>query len=141
MHVCRDERAAHLGGNLAAAGRQDGGLKKRRTENEQRRQPGRRGKQCCRLGSGIGAVVRKDAKREADNQCYARDYKSRSNDIDNDKPLTGSSRLILGVEEIQVKETSGASRFSSESISRKLARSKLNVPAMTLLGKFSAVLL
>ena len=37
----------------------------------------------------------------------------------------------------QEKLTSGTSRFSGDSISRKLASSNLNMPAMMLLGKFS----
>ena len=82
-------------------------------------------------------------------------------DVNDDEPASGSPGSVLCVKKIhgfsvadiklttsampmcrnQLKETAGTSRFSSASISKKLAASKLNMPAMTEFGKLSTALL
>ena len=152
-NVCGDQRATHLPRDLSSAGRKHHGLVDACTENEQRGY-GRRDEQwhgvgCQHFTRRITVAVHGAAEEcEADHQRYA-DHDQRGGDeVNYDKPARGLACPVLRVKKIQclaagcqVKETSGTSRFSSDSISRKLASSKRNIPAMMLLGKFSAVLL
>ncbi len=151
--VCGYQCTAHLPCNLASPRGEKQSLVNACADNQQRRQ-------CCgdeqwhRIGGKhfarrvAVAVDGGTEERKADNQRHAEHDQRCGDEVNYDKPARGLACPVLRVKEIQclaagcqVKETSGTSRFSSDSISRKLASSKRNIPATILLGKFSAVLL
>ena len=135
LRIGGDRRSAQLLGDGAATGRQHGCFEHAGAENEQYRQQSSH----CEYARVIAcetprrraiARIREEQQGEANDDRDARNDQPGCNNVGSNQATRHAPCLILCSEEVhaladsrgdQVNDTSGASRISSDSISRKLA--------------------